>query len=113
MISWLLPGFQPKRAKKLITASYIARFTLNANVTSSKWLSGIDAEVVEVLVKENAPITKKPIMYLDLPKGVNIGGVIRNNEAYIAKGNVQIMPGDKVVAFTIPESANKLMKLFN
>jgi trk system potassium uptake protein TrkA len=99
--------------KKLITASYIARFTLNANVTSSKWLSGIDAEVVEVLVKEGAPITKKPIMYLDLPKGVNIGGVIRNNEAYIAKGNVQIMPGDKVVAFTIPESANKLMKLFN
>lgn len=99
--------------KKLITASYIARFTLNANVTSSKWLSGIDAEVVEVLVKENAPITKKQIMYLDLPKGVNIGGVIRNNEAHIARGNVQILPGDKVVAFTIPESANKLMKLFN
>ncbi len=99
--------------KKLITASYIARFTLNANVTSSKWLSGIDAEVVEVLVKEGAPITKKPIMYLDLPKGVNIGGVIRNNEAHIARGNVQIQPGDKVVAFTVPESANKLMKLFN
>lgn len=99
--------------KKLITASYIARFTLNANVTSSKWLSGIDAEVVEVLVKEGAPITKKPIMYLDLPKGVNIGGVIRNNEAYIARGNVQILPGDKVVAFTVPEAANKLMKLFN
>ena len=52
-------------------------------------------------------------MYLDLPKGVNIGGVIRNNEAHIARGNVQIQPGDKVVAFTVPESANKLMKLFN
>ncbi|HIW87229.1 MAG TPA: NAD-binding protein, partial [Candidatus Onthomorpha intestinigallinarum] len=99
--------------KKLITASYIARFTLAANVTSSKWLSGIDAEVVEVLVKEGAPITKRQIMRLDLPEGVSIGGVIRSNVAYIAKGDFQIQPGDKVVAFTIPESANKLMKLFN
>lgn len=99
--------------KKLITASYIARFTLGADVTSSKWLSGIDAEVVEVLVKDGAPITKKQIMDLNLPQGVNIGGVIRNGTAMIARGNVHIQAGDKVVAFTVPESANKLMKLFN
>ena len=52
-------------------------------------------------------------MRLDLPSCVNIGGVIRDGVAYIARGNVQIQAGDKVVAFTIPESANKLMKLFN
>ena len=97
----------------MITASYIARFTLGADVTSSKWLSGIDAEVVEVLVKDGAPITRKQIMDLNLPQGVNIGGVIRNGEAMIARGNVHIQAGDKVVAFTVPESANKLMKLFN
>lgn len=99
--------------KKLITASYIARFTLNADVTSSKWLSGIDAEVVEVIVKEKAPATKKPIMELDIPKGVSIGGVIRDGDSFIAKGDSQILSGDRVVAFTVPESANKLMKLFN
>lgn len=99
--------------KKLITASYIARFTLNADVTSSKWLSGIDAEVVEVIVQDKALATKKPIMELDIPKGVSIGGVIREGVSYIAKGDFQIESGDKVVAFTIPESANKLMKLFN
>lgn|SRR5574344_119535 len=99
--------------KKLITASYIARFTLNADVTSSKWLSGIDAEVVEVIVQDKALATKKPIMELDIPKGVSIGGVVRDGVSYIAKGDFQIESGDKVVAFTIPESANKLMKLFN
>jgi trk system potassium uptake protein TrkA len=52
-------------------------------------------------------------MKLDLPQGVNIGGVIRNGTAIIARGNVQIQTGDKVVAFTVPEAANKLMKLFN
>jgi trk system potassium uptake protein TrkA len=99
--------------KKLITASYIARFTLNADVTSSKWLSGIDAEVVEVIVKNDAPATKKKVMELDIPKGVSIGGVIRDGDSFIVKGDSQILPGDKVVAFTVPESANKLMKLFN
>jgi trk system potassium uptake protein TrkA len=52
-------------------------------------------------------------MDLNLPQGVNIGGVIRNGTAMIARGNVHIQAGDKVVAFTVPESANKLMKLFN
>ncbi|MBQ9253587.1 MAG: Trk system potassium transporter TrkA [Bacteroidales bacterium] len=99
--------------KKLITASYIARFTLNGDVTSSKWLSGIDAEVFEVIVKEKAPATKDIIMNLKIPQGVSIGGIIRDGQSFIAKGNTRIESGDKVVVFSIPESANKVMKLFN
>lgn len=99
--------------KKLITASYIARFTLNGEVTSSKWLSGIDAEVFEVMVKQKSPATKDIIMNLKIPAGVSIGGVIRDGESFIAKGNTQIETGDKVVVFSLPESANKVMKLFN
>ncbi|MBO6117040.1 MAG: Trk system potassium transporter TrkA [Bacteroidales bacterium] len=99
--------------KKLITASYIARFTLSGEVTSSKWLSGIDAEVFEVIVKEKSPATKDIIMNLSIPKGVSIGGIVRDGESFIARGNTQIETGDKVVVFSLPESANKVMKLFN
>ncbi len=99
--------------KKLITASYIARFTLSGEVTSSKWLSGIDAEVFEVIVKEKSPATKDIIMNLKIPSGVSIGGIIRDGESFIARGNTRIETGDKVVVFSLPESANKAMKLFN
>lgn len=99
--------------KKLITASYIARFTLSGDVTSSKWLSGIDAEVIEVVVKEGSPITKDIIKNIKIPAGINIGGLIRKDKAIITKGDTQVMAGDKVVVFTIPEAASKLMKLFN
>ena len=99
--------------KKLITASYIARFTLSGEVTSSKWLSGIDAEVFEVIVKEKSPVTKDIIMNLKIPNGVSIGGIIRDGQSFIARGNTQIETGDKVVVFSLPESANKAMKLFN
>ncbi len=99
--------------KKLITASYIARFTLGGEVTSSKWLSGIDAEVFEVIVKEKSPATKDIVMNLTIPDGVSIGGVIRDGQSFIARGNTQIETGDKVVVFSLPESAAKAMKLFN
>lgn len=98
--------------KKHITASYIARFTFSGDVTSSKWLSGIDAEVVEIIVKEGSPITRGMIKELKLPLGISIGGVIRGNKSIIAKGDTKIIAGDRVVAFTIPESVQKLIKLF-
>lgn len=99
--------------KKLITASYITRFTLGGEITSSKWLSGIDAEVVEVVAKEGSQITKRQLKDIKFPPGVNIGGLIRNGKAIIAQGFTQIEPNDKVVAFTIPESAQKLVKLLS
>ncbi|MBP3253225.1 MAG: Trk system potassium transporter TrkA [Bacteroidales bacterium] len=99
--------------KKLITASYIARFTLGGEVTSSKWLSGIDAEVFEVIVREKSPATKDIIMNLTIPQGVSIGGIIRDGKSFIARGNTRIETGDKVVVFSLPQAAGKVMKLFN
>jgi trk system potassium uptake protein TrkA len=99
--------------KKLITASYITRFTLGGEVTSSKWLSGIDADLIEITAHKNSSITKKQLKDIRFPKGVNIGGIIREGKAIIANGDTQIMANDNVVAFTIPESAQKLINLFS
>jgi trk system potassium uptake protein TrkA len=99
--------------KKLITASYIARFTIDALVTSIKCLSGIDAEVLEFLVKPGSLITKKPIQKLDFPEGAIIGGITRGDNSYIAIGGFQILENDKVVVFALPEAIHKISKLFH
>lgn len=98
--------------KKIITARYITRFTLGEEIPSSRWLSGIEAEVLEIIAKEKSLITKKPLKNFKFPKGVNIGGIIRNGKAIIADGETLIEAKDKVIAFTIPESALKFLKLF-
>ena len=98
--------------KKLITASYIARFTMNAHVTSIKHLSGIEAEVLEFVVESNSIVTKKPIRNLKIPYGSIIGGVTRGNESYIANGDFQIEENDRVVVFSLPEAVSKIEKLF-
>lgn len=99
--------------KKLITASYIVRFTMDAEVTSIKCLSGIDAEVLEFVVKPGAYVTKKPIKNIDIPRGSIIGGIVRGLKSYIAIGDFQIQEGDKVVIFSLPEAIGKVQDLFN
>jgi len=99
--------------KKLITASYIVQFTMGAEVTSIKCLSGIDAEVMEFVAKSNSQVTKKPISKLKIPKGAIIGGIVRGKKGFIAIGDLQIMENDKVVIFTLPEAIHKIGKLFN
>ncbi len=47
--------------RRLITASYIARFIVKGDAVSSKWLSGTNAEVLELVVGKWAPATRKPI----------------------------------------------------
>ncbi len=99
--------------KKLITASYIARFTMGAEVTSIKCLAGIDAEVLEFVAKNNSNVTKKPIHKLNIPEGSIIGGIVRGKTSYIAVGDFQVRENDHVVVFALPKAIHKLDKLFH
>lgn len=98
--------------KKLATASYILRFTMTAEVISTKCLTSIDAEVFEFLAKTGSPITRKPIKKLNFPKQAIIGGFIRDNKGFIAKGDMQIQDGDKVVVFALPDAFHGVDKMF-
>lgn len=98
--------------KKLIAASYIYRFTLNAEISNVKCLTASEAEVFEFIVKPSAKITQKPIRELGFPIEATIGGYIRGEQGYLADGNTLIMEGDKVVVFTLPSGIKKLEKFF-
>lgn len=99
--------------KKLITASYIVKFTMGAEVTSIKCLSGVDAEVMELVAKPKSHVTRKRIKDMGFPKGAIIGGVVRGENSYIATGDFQILENDKVVVFSLPHAISKVGKLFN
>lgn len=98
--------------KKLIAASYMVRYTLGGNVSSLKCLSGIDADIVEFVVRDGAAVTKKPIKRLDMPEGAIIGGIIRGEDSFIAVGNYQIQAEDKVVVLVLPKTIQEVEKLF-
>ncbi len=90
--------------KKLITASYIARFIVKGEAYRSKWLSGTNAEVIELVVGSSSPAAKKPIGKLKFPEGAVIGGIIRGNETILPTRDTQLKEKDKVVVFALPQS---------
>jgi trk system potassium uptake protein len=98
--------------KKLIAASYIYRFTLNAEISNVKCLTSSDAEVFEFIAKPGTRITQKPIRELGFPKEAIVGGLIRGENGFVATGEMQIQAGDKVVVFTLPSGIKKLERFF-
>ncbi|MBR1765686.1 MAG: Trk system potassium transporter TrkA [Bacteroidales bacterium] len=98
--------------KKLITASYIARFIVKGAAVSSKWLSGTNAEVIELIVGKWSSATRKPIGELDIPQGATVGGVIRGRETLLPSRELQLQQGDKVVVFALPKVMTRMARLF-
>ena len=98
--------------KKLIAASYIYRFTLNAEISKVKCLTATDAEVFEFIAKPNARILQKPLHQLEFPHEAIIGGYIRDNKGFIAQPDTLLQVGDKVIVFTLPSGIRKLEKFF-
>ncbi len=98
--------------KKLITASRIFRFTLSNKVQSIKCLNGSDAEILEFIVNPNSEITRDKIRNLGFPKDAIIGGIIRGNNSFIALGDSEIKPYDRVVVFALPSALKKVNRFF-
>jgi trk system potassium uptake protein TrkA len=98
--------------KKLIAASHIYRFTLKAAIANVTCLTVSDAEVFEFIAKPGSRVTRKTVRDLGFPAEAIIGGVIRENQGFIAKGDTQIQEGDRVVVFTLPSGIRKLDKFF-
>lgn len=99
--------------KKLITASYIARFIVRGDAVSSKWLSGTNAELIEFIVGRRSAATRRPIGALGLPDGATIGGIIRGRETLLPTRDTQLEEKDKVVVFTLPRVMDQVARMFD
>ncbi len=99
--------------KKLITASRIFKFTMSSVIESMKCLTGSDAEVLEFIAKEGSKITKGKLRDIEFPKDAIVGGYIRDQKGFIAKGDTHIKSDDRVVVFALPSAMKKLDNFFN
>lgn len=98
--------------KKIITAGRIFRFTLNNKVRTIKYLNGSNAEIIEYIVNPKSLITTAPLRNLNFPSDAIIGGVIRGKDSFIAVGNTEIKPYDRVAVFALPAALKKIDKFF-
>jgi trk system potassium uptake protein len=98
--------------KKLIAANFIFRYIREGNVITITSIHGVDAEILEFVVKKGAKITTAPLKELRFPKTAIVGGVIRNGKSYITFGDHLFQPNDRVVVLSRPESIHQVEAFF-
>ena len=98
--------------KKSIAASHIYQMMLDANVHNVRFLMTANADVAEFIPSEGSKVTQKPVKDLGLPKGMTIGGLVRDGQGLLVSGNTLIHPGDSVMVFCHNVNMKKIEKFF-
>ena len=99
--------------KKVLAANEIVKYIRRGKLLSVAHLHGLDADVVEIVADEGAPITRSPLRkQRDLRGRVVIGGVLREQSWRIAVGSTHIQPGDRAIAICRSRELRELQDLF-
>jgi trk system potassium uptake protein TrkA len=106
-------GMDAVVSKQSLTVNTVQRYIRRQQVASIAGLPGIDAEVIEYIASEGCKITHKELKDLRFPRNAIVGAVLRQDELIIPHGDTQIMPGDKVIVFALPQALNELERLFD
>jgi trk system potassium uptake protein TrkA len=99
--------------KKLIAASHIYQFLLDADVSNVKCMVFNNANAAELEARPNSYVTRKQVKDLRLPEDLTLGGLIREGEPMMIKGDTQIQAHDRVMVFCLDSAMRKLKKYFN
>ncbi len=99
--------------KKLIAANFIFRYIRKGDIINLTSIHGVDAEVMEFVIKVESKITRDTLRSLDIPDSVIVAGVIRKGEAIIPKGDFQFRPKDRAVVLCKSESIQQVEEYFS
>ena len=98
--------------KRNLAAGSIYQKLLAADVDNMKTLELANADVAELTVGPDARITRKDVKDLGLPKGITIGGMVRDGVGMLVQGNTRLREGDHVVIFCLSNMIKNLEKFF-
>lgn len=89
---------------RLSTVSGILQYVRKGKVLSVTSIHEENAEAIEVIALDTSDIVNKPLKDIKEPKGAIIGAIERDGKVIIPKGDDIILPGDRVLIFTLRSS---------
>lgn len=105
-------GIEVTIIPRVVVSRAILRLVHKASVVSLSLLKEGDLEAIEISVSPTCRFCRVPLRKLELPSGVVIGGIIRNETVLVPRGDTQLLPGDHVVIFASPAVAPAVENMF-
>ena len=93
-----------------ITTSAILQYVRRGKVKEVHDFGNDRGEIMEIEILPTTKFSDKKISDLTMPKGVVIGGVVRNNELILTDENTILQVKDKLIIFSIPSSIKDIEK---
>lgn len=98
--------------KKLLNAGKILSMLLSAEMATMQFMSTGNAEVATFVAAEGSDVVSRPVNALRLPRGMTIGGLIRDGKGQLVGGDTRVLPGDHVVVFCLSGVLGKAERMF-
>jgi trk system potassium uptake protein TrkA len=70
------------------------------------------AELVDAIALETSPLVNKPLMEAELPEGVMIGAVYRDDKVSMPHSKTVIKPGDRIVLMALKDYVKDVEQMF-
>tara|TARA_B100000214_G_C23969054_1_gene629154 strand:+ start:478 stop:1839 length:1362 start_codon:yes stop_codon:yes gene_type:complete len=97
---------------KYLTANFIFKYISGDKFLDYSTLKGVDAEIIEVEVKEGSEVLGKELKDLNFPKDSIVGGLTRGEKAYFPRGNFEFEEEDRVIIVTKKETKSTIEAMF-
>ncbi len=94
------------------TISTILQHIRRGRIKGVYSLSDGAAELIDAVALETSPLVGKPLREAQLPEGVMIGAVYRDNEVQMPTGEMVINAGDRVVLMSMRENVKDVEQMF-
>lgn len=85
------------------------RLIRKVDIVSLTVLNNEEAEIIELIVPQKANMVGKRLAETNLPKGINIGTLVKGDKVTIPRGNAIIEAGDRLVMF-VKKGMNKILE---
>ncbi len=95
-----------------VMVSAVLKCLRKGRLANDYFLQSGMGEVLEMDALKTSRITGAPLGRLKIPKGVQIGGILRENTFLCPQRNLRIQPGDKVYVFVARGCVAQAEKLF-
>lgn len=96
----------------LISAGEISRFIQGGQIASLSLLFGGQAEALEIVVPDDAPIVGRRLVDAKIPQGVLLAAIVRAGDVLIPRGYSVVEARDRVIIFCLQSEVNSVNKLF-